>query len=253
MTKLKDVNYIAFQGLTERDLCKSLMLATKPDVVIYAVGSNDIDSAERDSRTAQYQHTAGATYLQAASEGVKAKFVYLSSDTIFSGHAGNYAEEDITIPSSALGKAKMGAENHIRGRSLNYIIVRSAPLLGRGPLDHPSWVDRLRESALIKKKFKVSERLIRNPIHIGLLSEVISYSIEYDLKNKILHLGGLTKVSEHELALRISKANDIATENLEVLTTGRPDSIYDFSLNFSQTLTVCKYPILTLQQSMERL
>ena len=198
-------------------------------------------------------HTAGATHLQAASETVKAKFIYLSADTIFSGHGGNHSEEDIAIPGTAIGKAKLGAENHIRGRSLNHIIIRSAPLLGRGTLDHPSWVDHLRESDVLAKKMIFSDHLFRNPVHISVLSDLIHKVIEQDLRNETLHLGGLTKISERALADRLMGALGLSTAHFETTDHDSRSEPIDFSLNFTNTMKMCRIEALKLEDSIARL
>jgi dTDP-4-dehydrorhamnose reductase len=250
-TRVPGVEYVPFQQLIEKDACKNLMQVTSPDFVIYAIGSNDIEAGERDPRTTNYLHTMGATHLQTASENFKARFIYLSSDTVFSGHGGNYAEGDITIPGTALGKAKLAAENHIRGRSLNYLIIRSTPLLGRGTLDHPSWLDRLRESGLLKKKFSVSERLIRNPMHVSFLSKLILNAIELDLRNETLHLGGRTKISERALAEKIVAGLKLTPDNLETRELMGSGDPHDYSLNFSQSSELGRVPILDLEANLK--
>jgi dTDP-4-dehydrorhamnose reductase len=253
VTRLPGVNYIPFGAITEKDHCKALMAHVEPDVVIYTVGSNEINPAERDSRTTNYLHTAGATHLQAASETVKAKFIYISSDTIFSGHGGNYSAGDTTIPSLNIGKAKLGAENHIRSRSLNYMIIRSAPLLGRGTIDHPSWVDDLRESDVLGRKKILSSRLFRNPVHISVLSSLIQKVIDQDLKNETLQLGGLTKISERALADRIMVLLGLSNAHFQTTDAHINGEPIDFSLNFTQTLAHCKIDALKIDESLARL
>jgi dTDP-4-dehydrorhamnose reductase len=253
VTRLPGVEYIPFQALADKEQCKALIGGTEPHIVIYAVGSNEIALAERETRNANYVHTAGATHLQSASETVKAKFIYLSADMIFSGHGGNYYEGDTTIPNTALGKAKLAAENHVRSRSLNHIVIRSAPLLGRGSLDHPSWVDQLRESDVLGKKMLFSSRLFRNPVHISVLTELMKKVIDQDLKNEIFQIGGLTKISERALADRIMIALGLSTERFETMEVTSHSEPTDYSLNFTRTLEVAQISALRIEESIARL
>lgn len=254
VTRLPGVNYVPYHGLTDKDQGRKLIQTTEPDHVIYAVGSNDIYTAEMDVRLAQHHHSAGATQMQASSEFAKARFIYLSSDVVFSGHGGNFNSHDITLPSTTLGKSKLTAENHVRSRSLNYLIIRSSPLLGRGTLEHPSWVDRLRENELFKKRMNLLDRLVRNPVHVSVLSELLLVCIREDVKNQTLHLGGLTKISEHALALKILQKLKLQTEFLATpdATNGNSET-HDYSLNFTQTLQLTRIPALTLNESLDRL
>jgi dTDP-4-dehydrorhamnose reductase len=253
VTRLPGIDYYPFHLLADRDVCKHLLQSLEPHAVIYAVGSNDILFAETKSREAQYQHTAGANTFQTACESVKAKFVYLSSDTIFSGHGGNFAEEDTTLPGTVLGKAKLASENYIRGRSLNYLIVRSAPLLGRGSLDHPSWIDRYREKSLLGKKINLSKQLIRNPVHVSHLAEMIRMGIDRDLRGQILHLAGITKISEYALGIQILTALGLSTESIHANDSPTASDAIDYSLNTTETLKLLKTEPLELNACLKKL
>jgi dTDP-4-dehydrorhamnose reductase len=142
----------------------------------------------------------------------------------------------------------------VRSRSLNYLIIRSSPLLGRGTLEHPSWVDRLRENELFKKRTNVLNHLMRNPVHVSVLSELILACIREDVKNQTLHLGGLTKISEHALAQKILTKLKLQTESLKIpdATHGNADA-HDYSLNFTLTLQLTRIPALTINESLDRL
>jgi dTDP-4-dehydrorhamnose reductase len=188
-----------------------------------------------------------------AAEYLKAKYIYLSSDWVFSGLDGNFGESDTAIPFHALGKTKLGAENYIRSRSLNHIIIRCAPLLGRGTLDHPSWLDRLREAAVFGKPLSLSDRSIHNPVHIQELASLIDRIIEGDIRNKTLHLGGLTRISEYELALKIFETFGYSGKNLSPLKSGPESMTQDFTLNTTQTLRLLKTEPLLLEQSLDLL
>jgi len=253
-TPLREVTYLRHSNLSDKETAKNIVKTVDPDLVIYCAGSNDLMFCEQEQniRPTQLVHSTGATHFLTASDTVKAKFVYLSSDYIFSGVDGNYLETDTAIPAFQLGKAKLGAENFIRSRSLNYLIIRCAPLLGRGTLDHPSWLDRLREAAVTGKKIKLAGKNVHNPVHIGFLVEMIRYSIEHEIKNKTLHCGGLSKASLFECAqifLSFMKMDESAVEPSDASSNAMPS---DYSLNFSQTTELMRLKPLLLEESLDR-
>jgi dTDP-4-dehydrorhamnose reductase len=255
LTPQKNITYFQLSLLQDKESCRNLTLKVDPDVIIYCAGSNDLLYCEQEQniRPTQMVQSTGASNFLAASDSVKAKFIYLSSDYIFSGVDGNYTEEDSAIPAFQLGKAKMGAENFIRSRSLNYLIIRSAPLMGRGTLDHPSWLDKIRESVLTQKKVKLPGKSVHNPVHISFLVEIIRQAISLDLKNKTLHVGGLSKVSLFECAqifvnqLRMDPA---FIEPSDASSNAMPS---DYSLNFSHTLKLIQVEPLLLEESLDLL
>jgi len=253
-TPIKNVIHIPLPPLTEKDACERLIQAVEPDVVVYCLGTNSEAEAELDPRAAQSIHSGGLTHLMHAVDMIKAKFVYISSDYVFSGHEGNFGESDSTIPSSQLGKAKLGAENIIKTRSLNHLIIRCAPLLGRGTIDHESWLDHLREMVIKQRKVEMSSRVFQNPVHVSFLAEVLKKALERDLRNKFLHVGGLTKITPYELSHLYLKKIGLPTELVEPAETiGRNTSKIDYSLNFTETLKSIETEPLLLEQSLDLL
>lgn len=252
-TPIPGVEYIRFDGLADKDHCKALTKNIEPHSVIYAVGTNDPIKAEQDPMTTQYVYSAGSTNILTATEYTKSKLIFISSDWVFSGNDGNYNEATTAIPIYLLGKSKIGSENFIRGRSMDHVIIRCAPLLGRGPLDHPSWIDLIRETNIHKKKKAYSKKSIHNPVHISQLVELVEKVIDQDVINRTIHLGGLTKVSMHELAMRVTGLLGYDTSLIETGDSITNTQVNDFSLNFTQTIRSLKIQPLLLEQSLNLL
>ena len=252
-TPVKNVEFFHFSEINEKDHCKALMLKFEPDIVIYAAGSNDVTFAEKDSVATQAIHSNATSIVLTAADYIKAKFIFLSSDYVFSGSEGNYSESDTPMPYSQIGKAKLNAENYIRGRSNNHVIIRSSFLLGRGTLQHPSWFDQLREMNLKKQKIPLPKKTFHNPVHISVLFQVLDKIIQQDIRNKTFHLGGLTKSSLFEVAEAFFKLCEFDEKLLETNDASSSTVPSDYSLNFTQTLRSLKLEPLLLQQSLDML
>jgi dTDP-4-dehydrorhamnose reductase len=238
-------------NMNDRDGAKRFSIMTHPNFVIFCAGSNDWLEAEKDERLAQAIHAGGPGNILSATEVFKPKFIYLSSDLVFSGRSGNFHEDDTTIPFLTLGKAKLSGETYIRGKSLNHVIVRSAPLLGRGTVHHPSWWDRLRRTLSMEQSVTLSHRMVHNPVHISRLIETLKKVMEKDIKNAVLHVGGDTRLSEYDLGLAIAERYQFKTG---LIRGSEPvDDPDDFSLNTSKTLASLKMSTLSIEDSIERL
>ena len=247
------VSSVQFGGLHDKDACVALVQQLNPSVVIYAAGISDPVRAEKDPAVMMLTHTNGANHMLIAADYVKAKSVFISSDYVFAGIEGNYHEGDTTIPYNALGKAKLSAENFIRSRSLNHVVIRCAPLLGRGTLDHPSWLDRLRDPMVSSKKITLSRKQIHNPVHVRELATAIDRVLQYDVRNKILHLGGLTRISEYDLAVKFLEHFGMGADRVAPFDSVLEYQYQDYSLNFTQTLKLLKTEALLLEQSFDLL
>ena len=250
---IPNVEFVHFNGLHEKDKCTALTQRFDPEVVIYAAGSNDHLLAEREVSISQLTHLTGPTHTLIGADYVKAKYIYISSDWVFGGADGNHGEGDTAIPSNSLGKLTLGSENYIRARSLNHVIIRCAPLLGRGTIDHPSWLDQIREAELTRKPRYQSKVLLHNPVHVRELSTLIDRVLKQDIRNKTLHLGGLTKISRHDLAKLFIDSFDLQMKEIPEAPKGTDLLTEDFSLNFTQTLRLLKTEPLFLKQSLDLL
>ncbi len=181
-----------------KDWSKRVAYTCKPDVVIYACGFNNVKWAEDNTKDAEFVHTSGAGTLTNAADIFQPKFIYLSNCHVFDGSRGNYHETDTVLPATALGKAKLGGENFVRGRSLNYVIVRSSPLIGRGNGLSLSFLDRLRMALDRGERVELSTNEVHSYAHISGLVDLIARVADSGIRNKILHFGGLTKVNSLE-------------------------------------------------------
>ena len=254
-TPIEGVHFIRAIGLDEKDQGRTLVLKTEPDVVIVCTGSNNLQWCEvdRNLRAVQSSHTGVPMDMVPAIDTIKAKIIYISSDYAFSGIDGNFMEDGKTLSNISLGKSKVATENFVMNRSLNHIVLRCAPLIGRGPMDHPSWIDQLREAIFSGKTASYSNKNFHNPVHISFLISAIRESIRLDLRNKIFHVGGLDKVSLYDCAKIISGFLGLDTHRVEVAGSSSQLVTSDFSLNLTETLRTLKLEPLSLKDSLELL
>jgi dTDP-4-dehydrorhamnose reductase len=251
-TPVAGAEFVKLSNLGDKNACKAVVAKVEPEIVIYCAGSNDILEGEQNMQKTQLAHSAGVTNVFATSDTFKSKFIYISTDYVFSGVDGNYSESSTAIPAFQLGKSKLGAENFLRSRSLNFIIIRCAPLLGRGTLEHPSMIDEIREASLRKRKLKYSTKSIHNPVHISVLQQLISKTIETDIRNKYFHVGGLTKVSIADLAKSVVQKLKLEPSTIEVIEAAASTLNSDYTLNFSETSRITDIPKWSLEESLER-
>ena len=82
----------------------------RPDVVFYPAGFTWVDGCERDPAKARSANVEQPLNLARAAADSGARFVYFSTDYVFDGSAGPYAEDSPTNPLSEYGRAKLEAE-----------------------------------------------------------------------------------------------------------------------------------------------
>ncbi len=246
------VTFVPF-NMAQRDWVKRVVYMARPDVVIYAAGSNDVDWCEANPRETEWIHTGGAANVVGVTEMMQPKFIYLSNSYVFDGLKGNYREDDIILPSTALGKYKVSGENYVRGKSLNHVIVRSSPLFGRGNGYNRSFLDRLRMALDRKQRFEVDSRSLHSFAPVDNLVTLIDRVIDSGIRNKTLHHGGLTKLTLLEFAQAFARR--FGYDQSLIIPKGDLEPSHhesrDYSLNSTQIVESLQIKPLLLEQSLD--
>ena len=119
--------------ITDMDEVEQCIKVYRPNIVINCASISDADYCEQNKVQAFKVNALGARNLAAASRGVNAKIVQLSTDDVFSGkNTGHLTEFDLPDPQDVYGKSKYAGENYVKELNPKHLIVRS------------SWVRRFR-------------------------------------------------------------------------------------------------------------
>lgn len=250
--------------ITNENWIKRVVYTFKPEVIIYVAGNNSREYAETEPNETERIHTGGPANVLNNSDILQPRFIYLSNCYAFDGNRGNYRESETVMPSSALGKAKVAGENFIKGKSMNYVIVRASLAYGRGNGKKLSWFDTLRMKLDRKERIELPGNELHSYVPIYGLTDTISRLIDSGPRNRIIHYGGITKLTQFELGRAIAQRfgydpNLVMLKRIPVKKSGGlaggieglPD--YDFSLNSSQTIEALKIKPLLLEEGFDLL
>lgn len=241
----------------KRDLVKRIVYRVEPDVIIYCAGSNRPDLAEANIKETERIHSTGAISVSTVADILQPKFILISNSFVFDGRKGNYHENDVSLPISSLGKCKLGAENFLKSKSLNHLIVRASPLIGRGNPSHLSLIDRLRLSLIRGERTTFANDEFHSFAPVSQFCDLIVRLIESSIRNKIVHFGGLSKVSQYEFALAFAKRfkfrDDLIVPRGPTSTSvhGEGSLAFDYSVNSSFIADQLKIQPLLLEQSFD--
>jgi len=107
------------------------LAAAQPDVVFWTVvAPGGVDGCEADPGAAGRLEVDGIGHVARAAAARGARVVYFSSDYVFDGTAGPYAEDARPAPLSAYGRAKLEAEHALRASGARHLIVRTTAVYG---------------------------------------------------------------------------------------------------------------------------
>lgn len=246
--------------LGNRSAGKQIVSLTRPEVIIFAAGSNDADLAERYVKECETVHTTGAGGVALASQVQSSKMIFLSNAQVFDGRKGNYHEQDVVLPSSMLGKCKLGGENFVRGKAVNYLVLRLSPILGPGNGTRMTLFDRLRIALGRKQRIVLPNDELYNFAPVSQFTDMLIGLIESGPRNKVLHYGGLTKLTHFQLGVEFAKRFGfdpalVVPGQTARKTVSRIDDadhrFRDYSLNSTQLVEMLKIKPLLLQESFD--
>lgn len=117
--------------ITDMDEVEQCIKVYRPNIVINCASISDADYCEQNKVQAFKVNALGARNLAAASRGVNAKIVQLSTDDVFSGkNTGHLTEFDLPDPQDVYGKSKYAGENYVKELNPKHLIVRSSWVYG---------------------------------------------------------------------------------------------------------------------------
>ena len=108
----------------------------KPDCVIHTAAMTNVDACESDREGCLAQNVHAVEYIVDACNKIGAHLVHVSTDFIFDGEAGPYAEDVAPNPVSYYGWSKAEAERIVQEKSKDWAILRT--ILVYGVVDHMS-------------------------------------------------------------------------------------------------------------------
>jgi dTDP-4-dehydrorhamnose reductase len=187
--------------ITQKGDVKSLVSSFQPSVIINAAAATNVDWCETHREEAWNINVVGVENLVEAARKVGAKLIHVSTDYVFDGKNGPYAEDDQPNPISYYGKGKLASENATRTGGIPYSIVRTIVLYGSGlqiKNNFALWVIRSLRSG---ERIKCVDDQISNPTHVSDLAQAILKIFELD-KTGLYHVCGRETVSRYDFALQ---------------------------------------------------
>lgn len=243
--------------INNRSWVKRLVYTSRPDVLIYVAGNNSVEWADKNAQQAERVHSIGVAAVAHYTDIIQPRFLYISNPYVFDGFRGNYHEDDTVLPGTVLGRVKNGGENVVRSRCLNYLILRTSPLIGRGNGANLSFLDQWRMKLDRNEKFEVGFQEIHSFAHIEGFCDIVGKLMNSGIKNRVVHYGGITKMSLFELAQAFAKRfdynpNHVIAKRYKHRKTGiSEDFIFDFSLNSTYAVQTLKVKPLLLEESFD--
>ena len=174
--------------ISNREKIKNLVANFCPDIIVNAAAFTNVDLCEKERETSWKINVKGVEYLAEAARIIDAHLIHMSSDYIFDGTTGPYAENAIPNPVGYYGRTKLASENALKISGSLYTVLRTNVLYGIAD-SRPDFVRWVIENLRAGKQIRIVTDQVNNPTFIDDLVQAINKVIEFK-KQGIYNIGG---------------------------------------------------------------
>jgi dTDP-4-dehydrorhamnose reductase len=197
---------------------ENFIFDTNPDIIIHCAAYTSVDDAEINKKLCYNVNFNGTKYLVNSAKMIDAKFVYISTDYVFSGNKkSEYTVDDKPDPRSYYGKTKYLGEIETLKHDKHFIL-RISWVFGKNGNNFIKTMLRLSKE---KKVLKIVEDQIGSPTYTKDLSKLIVDIIDSD-KYGIYNVTNEGNCSWYEFALKIFEYSKIQIKVYPILTDQFP-------------------------------
>ena len=188
--------------ITDRVRVQDLIFKERPEAILHIAALGDVDLCEKDRALAWRVNVMATVAIARAAEVVNAHVIYLSTDYVFDGERGMYAEDEPPCPVNYYGLTKMAAEVAVRAACSRWSVVRTSSIYGLGP-GRRNFAKFLIERLSRGEPVKALVDQYTSPTHARLLAKALLEVAERHAVG-IFHVAG-ERMSRLEFALRVAE------------------------------------------------
>ena len=199
------------------------------DFVILLSGIKDVKKCELNYNLAYNLNVRPISYIIdiVKKNNFKTGVIFMSSDYVFDGMRGDYSDKDKPNPNTNYGKTKFLAEQELLKSGINYKIVRTSAVMGKGGVFFDWIIKEFNKS----NEIELFSNVYFTPTPLLFLCEMIyNLIIQFNsVTEKILHIVGERKMSRYEFGNLIY---EIYKNNLNFKST---PNLVPKEMNFTNT------------------
>jgi dTDP-4-dehydrorhamnose reductase len=197
---------------------EAALLAFRPEAVLHAGAATDVDGCERDPAGAWRTNVGGTEQVARACAAVGARLVAVSTDYVFDGESGPYAEEDLTNPRGAYARSKRCGEEAALLLSPGCAVARVAVVYSGKPGARPTFATQVVEKLTRGEPVKAfSDQLVTTTLASAGAARCLELLLETSFGG-VLHVSDATVVDRVEFARRVAARFGLAGEIVPVRT-----------------------------------
>ena len=243
--------------VSDKNQVEAVFKKVTPEVVVHAAALTDVDKCELNKELAWKINVEGTRNIAEAAKSSHTFLVYISTDYVFNGETGGYAEVDRTDPINYYGLTKLKAEELVKDLVDEHCIARASVIYGSAPaagkINFALWIiNQLKKNEQIKI---VTDQWNSPTLNTNLANMTLEI-IERKLTGTF-HLSGGTRMSRIDFARAIAQTFMLDAKLINPCLSSdfswsakRPR---DSSLNTSKAHQSLNNKPLQIRQALERM
>ena len=192
--------------ITDSAAVTELVNGFRPDVIIHGAAMTAPDPCETDRERCHAVNVGGTANIASAAKQAGAFLVHVSTDFIFDGEGGPYAEDDAPSPVNYYGQSKWEAEEAVRNSGCTWAIARTVLVYGNtfgATRSHLIlWV---RDKVSSGEKIRVVSDQVRTPTYAGDLAKGILLMADRKAEG-VYHISGRDTLTPYDMAMATCEA-----------------------------------------------
>lgn len=211
--------YVPLDVLDE-EAVRRLFLDFAPTAVVHCAAFSKVEACEEDRQGCWTVNVDATAHLARLCRQHGAHLVFLSTDFVFDGTAGPYAERDRPNPINFYGRSKLAAENALRAAGLRrWTVVRTTLGYGAGErLRRGNIGTFLVEQLGAGRPTEVPVDQVRTPTYVPDLADGIARIVLFR-RTGIYHLGGRELLSVFDFAHLLARRFDFDPDLIRPTTS----------------------------------
>lgn len=186
--------------ITNPNALREVLETVQPDCVVN-LSCMEVVRCENEPDRAHQLQVTGVKDLAGVCKEYNIRLIHLSTDMVYSGEKGSpYTLKDAPDPVSVYGRTKLAGERALQEVLDNFVIVRSALVLGKGRFRIGGFLDWMIERVVRQEKIPLFSDQLRTPIVVDDLIALIFALAESSFTGTLLAGGdeGLSRVDMGE-------------------------------------------------------
>jgi dTDP-4-dehydrorhamnose reductase len=189
--------------IRDRQAVDALVDSVEPQAVFLPAAKSYADFCETQPELSWDINVRGTSYVLEAARRANAKLVFFSSDYVFDGEAGPYAERDVARPICEYGRQKLESERIISWKAPDALIIRTTVVYGI-ERHGKNFIYRLVRTLSQGDELVVPEDQVGSPTHVDDLAESVWRLVELN-QSGLFHVAGTDLADRRGFAIHAAE------------------------------------------------